>query len=70
MTITEILEDVAKNKTIVLASSTADSKAGVGSYAQEYVLVFEFDESGEKINKMIEWVDSAKARENAAILFS
>lgn len=42
----------------------------MGSYAQEYVLVFEFDESGEKISKMVEWVDSAKARENAAILFS
>jgi len=54
---------------VVLASSTADSKAGIGTYGQEYVLIFEFDESGEKITKMVEWVDSVRAKEQAALLF-
>jgi hypothetical protein len=67
--ISEIIESPRSNKVVVLASSTADSKAGTGTYGQEYVLVFEFDESGENITKMVEWVDSVKAKEQAALLF-
>ena len=69
LTISEIIEDAQNNKTVVFASSTADSKAGVGSYGQEYVLLFEFDESGEKIRRMVEWVDSVRAKEQVGILF-
>ena len=54
---------------VVFASSSADSKAGVGTYGQEYVLVFEFDESGEKIKRMAEWADSARAKAQMGILF-
>ena len=53
----------------MFASSTADTKEGVGSYGQEYVLLFEFDESGEKIRRMVEWVDSVRSKEQAALLF-
>jgi hypothetical protein len=67
--ISEIIESPQSNKVVVLASSTADSKAGPATYGQEYVLVFEFDESGEKITRMVEWVDSVRANEQAALLF-
>ena len=53
----------------MFASSTADSIAGVETYGQEYVLVFEFDESGEKIKKTVEWADSARAKAQVGILF-
>ena len=36
---------------------------------REYVLVFEFDGSGEKIKKMVEWVDSVRAKAQVGILF-
>jgi hypothetical protein len=68
LTISEIIESPQANKVVVFASSTADSKEGVGSYGQEYVLVFEFDESGEKVKRMVEWADSARAKAQAKIL--
>ena len=67
--ISDVIESPQSSKVVVLASSTADSKAGIGTYGQEYVLIFEFDESGEKITKMVEWVDSVRAKEQAALLF-
>jgi hypothetical protein len=70
LSISEIIEDAEKNKVVVFASSTADSKERVGSYGQEYVLLFEFDESGEKIRRMVEWVDSVRAKEQVAMLFA
>jgi hypothetical protein len=66
---TEVTESPQRNKVVVLASSTADSKQGVGNCGQEYVLVFEFDESGTKIKRMVEWVDSVRAKEQVEILF-
>jgi ketosteroid isomerase-like protein len=69
LTISEIIESPQSSKVVVFASSTADSKAGAGTYGQEYVLVFEFDESGEKIKKMVEWGDSARAKAQMGILF-
>jgi hypothetical protein len=69
LSISEIIESPQANKVVVFASSTADSKEGVGSYGQEYVLVFEFDESGEKIKRTVEWVDSARAKAQVEILF-
>jgi len=69
LTISEIIESPQSNKVVVFASSTADSKAGVGTYGQEYVLVFEFDESGEKVKKTVEWADSARAKAQVGILF-
>jgi hypothetical protein len=67
--ISDIIESPQSSKVVVLASSTADSKSGIGTYGQEYVLIFEFDESGEKITKMVEWVDSIRAKEQATLLF-
>jgi len=69
LTIRDIIEDPEANKVVVFASSTADSKAGVGSYGQQYVLSFEFDEAETRIRKMVEFVDSKKAAEQADILF-
>ncbi|KAE9369751.1 hypothetical protein N431DRAFT_427903 [Stipitochalara longipes BDJ] len=69
VTVSEIIEDSANNKVVVFASSTADSKEGVGSYGQEYVLLFEFEEGGEKIKRMVEWVDSVRAKEQVKMLF-
>ena len=69
LTVSEIIENGEQNKVVVFASSTADSKEGVGSYAQEYVLLFEFEEGGEKIKRMVEWVDSVKAKEQVKMLF-
>jgi hypothetical protein len=67
--VSEIIESPQANKVVVFTSITADSKEGVGSYEQEYVIVFEFDESGEKIKRMVEWVDSARVQAQAKILF-
>jgi hypothetical protein len=69
LTISEIIEDVQNNKMVVFASSTADSKAGVGSYGQEYVLLFEFEEGGERIRRFVEWIDSMRAKEQVGLLF-
>jgi hypothetical protein len=33
------------------------------------VPVFEFEETGTKIKRMVEWVDSVRAKEQVAILF-
>ena len=69
VTVLDVIEDPVANKVVIFASSKADSKAGEGTYGQTYVLSFEFDETGTKIRKMVEFVDSAKAREQAAILW-
>jgi len=69
LTISEVIEDRDQNKVVVFATSTADSNEGVGSYGQEYVLVFEFEEGGEKIKRLVEWVDSVKAKEQVKMLF-
>jgi hypothetical protein len=70
LSVSEIIESPQANKVVVFASSTADSKKGVGSYGQEYVLVFEFDESGEKIKRVVEWCDSARVKAQAEIFFA
>ena len=67
LTASEIIESPQSNKVVVFASILADSKEGVGNYGQEYVLVFEFDESGEKITRMVEWADSARAKAQIGI---
>jgi ketosteroid isomerase-like protein len=69
LTINDVIEDSEANKVVVFATSKADSKAGVGSYGQQYVLSFWFDETETKIKRMVEFVDSAKAKEQRAILF-
>jgi hypothetical protein len=69
LSVSEIIESPQSNKVVVFASSTADSKEGVGSYGQEYVLVFEFEETGMKVKRMVEWADSVRAKAQAKILF-
>ena len=61
VTVLDVIEDPVANKVVIFANSTADSKAGEGTYGQTYMLTLEFEETGEKIKKMIESVDSAKA---------
>jgi hypothetical protein len=68
LTVKDIIEDPVANKVVVYAESVADTAAGEGTYGNEYFLLFEFNEEGDKITKMIEYVDSAKSREQAAIL--
>lgn len=63
-----MIEDPVANKVIVYAESTADTAAGKGTYGNEYFLLFEFNEAGDKITKMVEFVDSAKSNAQAAIL--
>jgi hypothetical protein len=68
ITIKDIIEDPAANKTVVYAHSTGDTAAGPNTYGNEYFILFEFDESQEKITKMVEYVDSAKSREQGKVL--
>jgi len=68
ITIKDIIEDTAANKTVVYAKSTGDTAAGPKTYGNEYFILFEFDESQEKITKMVEYVDSAKSREQVKVL--
>ncbi|KAK5654597.1 hypothetical protein OQA88_7227 [Cercophora sp. LCS_1] len=53
----EIVHDAAKSKAVVYAVSKA--KTPFGAWTNEYAVFFTFDESGEKIAKIEEMVDSA-----------
>jgi hypothetical protein len=52
-----IIEDAKANKIAVWAKSTVDTD--IGPYKNEYMLVFYLDERGEKVERMLEFVDSA-----------
>jgi ketosteroid isomerase-like protein len=68
LTIKDIVEDPLANKVVVYARSTADTAAGKDTYGNEYFLLLEFNEAGDKISKLVEYVDSAKTKEQVAIL--
>jgi len=53
--INDIIEDEKENKIATWAKSTAGTD--IGPYANEYMLVFYFDERGEKIEMFLEFVD-------------
>ena len=53
----EVVHDVPQRKAVVYALSTG--KTSFGDWASDYAVFFTFDESGEKIVKLEEMVDSA-----------
>ncbi|KAF4632730.1 hypothetical protein G7Y89_g5402 [Cudoniella acicularis] len=59
--INDIIEDEQQNKIAIWATSTAETD--VGAYENEYMLVFYFDESGEKVVRFLEFVDSGNSKE-------
>ncbi|KAK0612623.1 hypothetical protein B0T17DRAFT_511798 [Bombardia bombarda] len=66
ITVNDIIEDDKANKVVLLAQSSADTDAG--PYENEYVLILEFNEAGDKVTRFIEFFDSAGARDLAAKL--
>ncbi|KAH8882917.1 hypothetical protein GQ53DRAFT_883740 [Thozetella sp. PMI_491] len=65
---TDVFEDEKENKIVVWAHSTAETD--IGPYANEYMLVFYFNETGDKIVRFLEWVDSAYSKDFFARLRS
>ena len=61
VTVLDIMEDASANKVTIWASSTA--KTAIGDYANEYLLMLYFDETGEKLVRFLEFVDSAQSIE-------
>jgi ketosteroid isomerase-like protein len=57
LTIRETVHDAAKNKAAVYAVSKANTP--FGPWTNEYAVFFTFDESGERIARIEEFVDSA-----------
>ncbi|KAH8684261.1 hypothetical protein BGZ60DRAFT_397154 [Tricladium varicosporioides] len=64
--INDIIEDEKENKIVIWAQSTAVTD--LGPYANEYMLVLYFNESGEKVDRFLEFVDSASSRESMVAL--
>ncbi|KAE8453877.1 hypothetical protein EG329_007653 [Mollisiaceae sp. DMI_Dod_QoI] len=56
VTVNDLIEDTSENKVAVWAKSTGSTD--LGPYTNEYMLVFYLDESGEKIVRSLEFVDS------------
>lgn len=54
--INDIFVDEKEHKAVVWAKSTAETD--IGPYTNEYMLVFYMDESGEKVDKFLEFVDA------------
>jgi ketosteroid isomerase-like protein len=59
--INDVIEDAKANKVAIWAGSTADTD--IRPYKNEYMLVFHLDESAEKVERMLEFVDSANSVE-------
>ena len=55
-TVDDYLGDPEERRSVVRAS--VDATTAVGPFKNEYVFFFDFDESGEKITKITEFVDS------------
>src|SRR5215469_2165473 len=61
LTVTELVEDVDERKICIWLLARADT--AIGEYRNEYVWLMEFDESGEKIARMKEFVDAGMVRD-------
>lgn len=61
LTVHDLLEDKEENKISMWMSSTANS--AVGPFVGEYILILYFDEAGEKVTKLVEFVDSKAGTE-------
>ncbi len=55
----DIIEDATANKVVVWARGTADTD--VGPYRNEYVLMVEFNDKGDKVTRVREFLDSGFA---------
>lgn len=55
VTINDLLIDPAQSKVAIWAKSTGETD--IGEYANEYMLIFYMDESGEKvIRSLVSWI--------------
>lgn len=52
----QLVEDESANTVVIWCSSTAETV--IGPYANEYMLVLHFTESGDKVEKFVEFVDT------------
>jgi len=59
VTVLDLIEDSAANKVAMWAKSTATTI--IGPYTNEYMLVFYFNETGDKVERFLEYVDSANS---------
>lgn len=57
VTVDDVFEDIANKRVAIWCHSTADTAAG--PYANEYVMMFHFNETGTKVVRVCEFVDSA-----------
>ncbi|ROV88143.1 hypothetical protein VMCG_10430 [Cytospora schulzeri] len=57
----ELVEDEQGNKVMMWVSSKAQSL--IGPYGNEYTILLYFNEDGDKVNKIVEFVDSAYAKD-------
>ncbi|KAH9943287.1 uncharacterized protein BXZ73DRAFT_97337 [Epithele typhae] len=57
--IDDIVEDERANKVVIWCHSTADT--AVGPYKNEYMLTLHFNEEGDKVTKLYEFVDGANS---------
>lgn len=60
-TINQLVEDAAANTIAIWASSVAQTV--IGEYRNEYTLLLSFNAEGDKVTKIIEFVDSAYSKE-------
>ncbi|CAJ2507947.1 Uu.00g091330.m01.CDS01 [Anthostomella pinea] len=58
--VNEVFEDDRANNVVLWARSTATTD--IGPYANEYMLIFHFNEAGDKVTRFFEWVDSANTQ--------
>ena len=66
LTIHDVVEDQDARKICMYLKARADTLAG--EYVNEYMWTLDFDESGSKITKVVEFVDSTASRENKGII--
>lgn len=57
----EIVEDERENKVMMWVSSKAQSL--IGPYGNEYTMLLYFNEAGDRVNKIVEFVDSAYVKD-------
>ncbi|ROW15308.1 hypothetical protein VPNG_03042 [Cytospora leucostoma] len=60
-TIHEIVEDERENKAFIWVSSKGETV--IGPYGNEYTILLYFNDAGDKVEKIVEFVDSAYTKE-------
>jgi ketosteroid isomerase-like protein len=63
MTVHDYFSSEEEHRAWVHCSMTADRKGSEGRYEMEYMFVLSFDSKGEKIEKIVEMMDSHRIRE-------